>query len=82
MAESICACGREAVDVLRVASEDGLLLIPVCAECIEDPAVGEQRELFGPDSRRPLTTMPSREDDDAQEQLPLGDASNDERGAA
>jgi hypothetical protein len=31
-AERLCACGRQAVDVLRVASEDGLLLIPVCAE--------------------------------------------------
>jgi hypothetical protein len=34
-ARDLCACGQDAIDVLRVASDDGLLLIPVCADCIE-----------------------------------------------
>lgn len=79
-AQPLCACGRDAVDVMRVASDDGLLLLPVCAECAEDPAGGEQRELFGRAERRPLTTMPAR-DDDPQQPLPLDDV-DDEQGAA
>lgn len=70
--EPVCACGRQAVDVLRVASEDGLLLVPVCEEC-SDSAAGaaeEQLELFGHIARRPLAVMPSR-DDDRQPMLPL-----------
>jgi hypothetical protein len=77
--ERVCACGRDAVDVLHLASEDGLLLIPVCAECADDPVAGEQGDLFGPSRRRPLTAMPPR-DDDAQASLPLDDAQ--EPGAA
>lgn len=80
-ARHLCACGRDAVDVLRIASEDGLLLLPVCADCIEvgDTTGTEQRELFPPsERRRPLTSMPSR-DENAQTSLPLGD---EEQGAA
>ena len=80
VARRLCACGRDAVDVIRVASDDGLLLVLVCAECAEDPASGEQRELFGDAQRRPLTVMPAR-DDDAQRGLPLEDA-DEEPGAA
>jgi hypothetical protein len=78
-ARGLCACGREAVDVISVASDDGLLLVRVCAECAEDPAGGEQRELFGGFERRPLTAMPAR--DDLQQRLPL-DARDVEEGAA
>ena len=80
----LCACGREAIDVVSVASQDGVLLIAVCAECIEDPAAGEQSELFGPsDRRRPLAAMPAR-DEGGQQSLPLGDLDDveEERGAA
>jgi hypothetical protein len=79
----LCACGRDAIDVVRVASEDGLLLIPVCAECIEDPTAGEQREFFGLSDRRPLAAMPAR-DDPQQPPLPLDvpDVDEEERGAA
>jgi hypothetical protein len=81
-----CACGHDAIDEVRVATEDGLLLIPVCAECISevsDAAAAEQRELFGPSApRRPLATMPER-DDDRQPPLPLGDLTDaEEKGAA
>ena len=75
----VCSCGREAVEVLRVASEDGLLLIPVCAECVDDP-LAEQRGLFEHAQRRPLTAMPGR-DNDRQLSLPLDDASDKQRGA-
>jgi hypothetical protein len=70
--EPVCACGRPAVDVLRIAGEDGLLLVPVCEEC-GDSATGaaeEQLDLFGRIERRPLAAMPSR-DDDRQRPLPL-----------
>ena len=82
----LCACGRDAIDVMHVASDDGLLLIPVCAECIEvgDAAGVEQGELFGRDPRRPLRAMPAR-DVDSQPQLPLGDVTDvdgRQRGAA
>jgi hypothetical protein len=82
----LCGCGRDAIDVMHVASEDGLLLIPVCAECIEvgDGVGAEQGELFGRDQRRPLRTMPAR-DGDPQPQLPLDPATDDEerqQGAA
>jgi hypothetical protein len=77
--ERVCACGRDAVDVLHLASEDGLLLIPVCAECADDPVAGEQGELFGLSRRRPLSPMPAR-DDGGQASLPLEDA--EEPGAA
>jgi hypothetical protein len=82
----LCACGRDAIDVMQVASEDGLLLIPVCAECIEvgDAAGGEQGELFGRAQRRPLSAMPAR-DGESQPQLPLGDVTDvdgEQQGAA
>jgi hypothetical protein len=83
----LCACGRDAIDVMHVASEDGLLLIPVCAECIEvgDAAGGEQGELFGRAQRRPLSAMPAR-DGESQPQLPLGDVTDvddgEQQGAA
>jgi hypothetical protein len=82
----LCACGRDAIDVMHVASEDGLLLIPVCAECIEvgDAAGVEQGELFGRDERRPLRAMPAR-DSDPQPPLPLDDVTDDDerqQGAA
>jgi hypothetical protein len=78
----VCACGRDAIDVVSVASDDGLLLIPVCAECIEDPAAGEQQELFRLSDRRPLAAMPPR--DDPQQPLPLADLTDadEEQGAA
>jgi hypothetical protein len=79
--ERLCACGRDAIDVLRVASEDGVLLIPLCAECPEDPLTGDQGELFGPPQRRPLTAMPRR-DAEIQQELPLDRAEDEERGAA
>jgi hypothetical protein len=79
----LCACGRDAIDVLRVASEDGVLLIPVCAECADDPVVAEQREMFEPTQRRPLSAMPAR-DDARQLSLPLDDVSggDEQRSAA
>jgi hypothetical protein len=77
--ERVCACGRDAVDVLHLASEDGLLLIPVCGECADDPVAGEQGELFGLPRRRPLSSMSAR-GDDAQAFLPLEDV--EEPGAA
>jgi hypothetical protein len=80
-ARHLCACGRDPVDVLCVASEDGVLLVPVCAECAEDPVVAEQREMFKPTQRRPLSAMPGR-DEDRQLSLPLDDASDMQRGAA
>ena len=70
--EAMCSCGRDAVEVIHVASEDGVLLIPVCADCGDDPAAGEQRELFGHDPRRPLATMPPR-DGRTQPSLPFED---------
>ena len=78
--ERVCACGRDSIDVVRVASQDGVLLIPVCAECIEDPTAGDQRELFErPDPRRPLTRMSAR-DEDPQSSLELDDDTDtDER---
>ena len=77
-----CACGREAVDLVLVASEDGVLLVPVCAECAEDPVGAEQPDLFGTAARRPLTAMPPR-DAHLQQQLPLDHPVADEdRGAA
>ena len=81
--EQRCACGRDATDVMHVATEDDVLLIPVCAECGEDPTAGEQRELFGlaEPLRRPPAMMPPR-DDDAQQSLPLHDATDEQRGAA
>ncbi len=81
----ICACGRNAVEVVRVATDDGVLLVPMCAECVEiGDAGGEQGELFGPSApRRPLSAMPPR-DVDPQQSLPLGDEADidEERGAA
>ena len=61
--ERVCACGREAVDVLRVASEDGMLLVPVCEECSDSATcpAEEQLDLFGRFERRALAAMPSRE---------------------
>jgi hypothetical protein len=80
--EPVCACGRDAIDVVSVSSEDGVLLTPVCAECIEDPVAADQRELFAPSERRPLAAMPPR-DENLQQGLPLGDGADDqERGAA
>jgi hypothetical protein len=81
-----CACGHDAIDVVRVASEDGLLLIPVCADCISevsDAAGEEQRDLFElSERRRPPTAMPAR-DDDRQPRLPLRDLTDvEEEGAA
>jgi hypothetical protein len=80
-----CACGHDAIDEVRVASEDGLLLIPVCADCIGELSDGvgaEQRDLFGTSEyRRPLTAMPAR-DDDRQPTLPLSDVTDLEEGAA
>jgi hypothetical protein len=78
--ERVCACGRDSIDVVRVASEDGVLLIPVCAECIEDPTAADQRELFErPEPRRPLTRMSAR-DEDPQSSLELDDDTDtDER---
>jgi hypothetical protein len=80
-----CACGHDAIDEVRVASEDGLLLIPVCADCISEvsDAGAEQRDLFGPaERRRPLAAMPAH-NDDRQPQLPLSDVTDvEEEGAA
>ena len=80
-----CACGLDAIDEVRVASEDGLLLVPVCADCISELSDGvgvEQRDLVGPsEHRRPLTAMPAR-DDDRQPRLPLSDVTDLEEGAA
>lgn len=71
--------------MVQVASEDGVLLIPVCADCREDPTADEQGELFGPAAapRKPLATMPSRADD-PQRHLPLGGLTDvdEEPGAA
>jgi hypothetical protein len=61
-----------------------LILIAVCAECIEDPSAGEQSELFGlSEGRRPLAAMPAR-GDDGQQLLPLRhfDDLDEEEGAA
>ena len=81
----LCGCGRDAIEAVQVASEDGVLLIPVCADCREDPTAGEQGELFGATAvaRKPLATMPRRADE-AQRDLPLGDLSDvdEEEGAA
>jgi hypothetical protein len=78
--ETVCACGRDAIDAVRVVSEDGLLLIPVCAECVDDP-VAEQSDLFDATPRRPLSAMPAR-DDARQPPLPLDDATDEDRDAA
>jgi hypothetical protein len=81
--EHLCDfCGRDAVDVVQLASED-VMLLTVCAECVDDPTADEQQELFGPAGvpRRPLATMPGR-DDDAQQALPLDDSTHEKRGAA
>ena len=81
----ICACGRDAVEMVRVATDDGVLLVPMCADCVEIGDVGDaQGELFGgAPPRRPLAAMPSREQD-VQPSLPLDDeaAGDEERGAA
>lgn len=79
--ERLCACGRDAIDVLRVASEDGILMIPLCAECAEDPLNADQGELFGTSLRRPLTAMPSR-DAGVQQELRLDGTADEEQGAA
>ena len=77
----VCRCGRDAVDVVSVAIEDDVLLLPMCAECLETGDLGEQGDLFPPRViRRPLSAMPSR-DEDVQQQLPLDDG-RAERGAA
>lgn len=78
--ERVCACGRNAVDVVQLASEDGLLLIPVCAECADDPVAAEQGDRFSAPRRRPLTAMPARADE-AQASLPLEEDA-EEPGAA
>lgn len=83
--EPVCGCGRSAVDVVRVASEDGVLLIPVCAECTEDPTAGEHAEparSAGPPRRPPATMTARGEDSDSQQRLPLDDTFEAERGAA
>lgn len=75
--ELVCACGRLAADVLRVASEDGLLLVPLCEEC-NDAGIGtteEQLELYGHFARRPLAVLPAR--DDRQPPLPLDELSDE-----
>ena len=74
----VCACGRDALEVVRVASEDGLLLVAVCEDCLE---TGDYATPGSPlADRRPLTPMASRTDD--HDELPLADATSDERGAA
>lgn len=83
--ERPCACGRAAIEVMPIATEDGLLLVPACADCIEagDVAGAEQGDLWGRPQRRPLKSMRAREDDQ-QPPLPLGDASDidEQQGAA
>ena len=74
-----CGCGRDAIDVVRIASEDGVLLMPVCSECIDDP-IAEQPELFEP-TRRPLRARPPRGSEPQQSSW-LDDAAEDDRGAA
>jgi hypothetical protein len=86
MVERRCACGRAAVGVVPVASEDGVLLIAVCADCSEDPTAGESGDLFTPvhdAPRKPLATMASREKEE-QPLLPLHEDDTDEveHGAA
>ena len=84
MNRELCGCGWQAVDVVRVVSEDEVLLVPMCGDCIEiGDAGGEQGELFGSSTpRRPLSVMPAREDDRRQHELPLDDVGDEERGAA
>ena len=84
MNSELCGCGRKAVDIVRVASEDEVLLVPMCADCIEIGDVGsEQDDLFGlPAPRRPLSAMSAREEDRRQQELPLDDVGDEERGAA
>ena len=84
MNRDLCGCGRKAVDVLRVASEDEVLFVPMCADCIEiDEVGGEQDDLFGRSApRRPRSAMPGREEDRRQQELPLDDVGDEERGAA
>ena len=78
---AVCACGRNAIDVTPVATEDGLLLVAVCAECVDDPLCAEQHDLFPPPhGRRPLASMSARTVE--QPSLPLDDANGEERGAA
>jgi len=73
----VCACGRDALEVVRVASEDGLLLVAVCEDCLE---TGDYAAPGSPlAERRPLTPMASRRNDPYE--LPLADAS-EEPGAA
>ena len=73
----VCACGRDALEVVRVASEDGLLLVAVCEDCLE---TGDYAAPGSPlAERRPLTPMASRRND--PDELPLADAS-EEPGAA
>jgi hypothetical protein len=85
MTRDLCACGRDAVEVVRVATDDGVLLVPMCADCVEIGDAGDaQGELFGRSGpRRPLAAMPPR-DLDAQPPLPLDEAADvdEERGAA
>jgi|RhiMetdeSRZDD1v2_1073273.scaffolds.fasta_scaffold148437_2 hypothetical protein len=74
----LCACGRDALEIVRVASEDGLLLVAVCEDCLE---TGDYAAPGSPlADRRPLTPMASRSDD--PEEPPLANAESDERGAA
>ena len=83
MEDRRCACGRAAVGVVPVASEDGLLLIAVCADCSEDPTAGDLVTPAHDLPRKPLATMASREDE-GQPFLPLHDDDTDEleHGAA
>ncbi|HXU90437.1 MAG TPA: hypothetical protein VFQ62_16405 [Methylomirabilota bacterium] len=84
MNADLCGCGRQAVDVVRVVSDDDVLLVPMCADCIEIGDGGaEQSELFTPaPPRRPLMAMPARDEDRRQQELPLDDVGDEERGAA
>ena len=84
MNRELCGCGRNAVDIVRVVSDDDVLLVPMCADCIEIGDVGsEQDDLFGGSApRRPLSAMSGREEDRRQQELPLEDVSDEERGAA
>jgi len=84
MNAELCGCGRKAVDIVRVVSEDEVLLVPMCADCIEiGDVASEQDDLFNPSApRRPLSAMPAREEDRRQQELPLENVGDEERGAA
>ena len=84
-APRLCACGRRPpIGVVRVASEDGLLLLPVCADCADPDAEildlhPAELEAF---ERRPLTAMPGREghrDEELEDEI---DESDEEHDAA